>query len=69
MVVAGSSHDLRERLHEATYSKGQAYVEVPGLVNLVRNDGSEPLCSSERSSMPTTASLRLDVRSAPCNAS
>jgi quercetin dioxygenase-like cupin family protein len=53
---------------KTTYSKGQAYVEVPGLANLVRNDSSEPAAFVGTFVVPTTASLRLDVPTAPCNA-
>jgi len=53
---------------KTTYNKGQAYVEVPGLANLVRNDGAEPAVFVGTFVVPTTASLRLDVASAPCNA-
>lgn len=53
---------------KTTYSKGQAYVEVPGLVNFVRNEGSEPAVFVGSFVVPTTASLRLDVPSPPCNA-
>lgn len=52
---------------KTTYAKGQSYVEVPGLVNLVRNDGAEPAIFVGTFVVPSTASLRLDVPSAPCN--
>jgi len=51
---------------KTAYTKGQAYVEVPGLVNLVRNDGSEPAVFVGSFVVPTTASLRLDVTTPPC---
>ena len=53
---------------KTTYTKGQSYVEVPGLVNLVRNDGAEPAVFVGTFVLPSTASLRLDVPAAPCNA-
>jgi len=53
---------------KTTYSKGRAYVEVPGLANLVRNDGAEPAVFVGTFVIPMTASLRLDVASPPCNA-
>jgi len=52
---------------KTTYTKGQSYVEVPGLVNLVRNDGTEPAVFVGTFVVPSTASLRLDVPAAPCN--
>ena len=52
---------------KTTYSKGQAYVEVPGLVNFVRNDGSESAAFVGAFVVPSTASLHLDVASPPCN--
>ena len=52
---------------KTTYAKGQSYVEVPGLVNLVRNDGAEPAVFVGTFVVPSTASLRLDVPVAPCN--
>lgn len=52
---------------KTTYAKGQSYVEVPGLVNLVRNDGAEPAIFVGTFVVPTTATLRLDVPAAPCN--
>lgn len=51
---------------KTTYTKGQSYVEVPGLVNLVRNDGSEPAVFVGTFVAPSTASLRLDVVTPPC---
>jgi hypothetical protein len=53
---------------KTTYTKGQAYVEVPGLVNLVRNDGAEPAVFVGSFVVPSTAALRLDVPVAPCAA-
>ncbi len=52
---------------KTTYTKGQSYVEVPGLVNLVRNDGTEPAVFVGTFVVPSTATLRLDVPAAPCN--
>ncbi len=52
---------------KTTYTKGQAYVEVPGLVNLVRNEGSEPAVFVGEFVVPTTAPLRIDVPTPPCN--
>jgi quercetin dioxygenase-like cupin family protein len=51
-----------------TYSRGQAFMEVPGLVNLVRNEGSEPAMMVAAFVVPSTASLRIDVPVEPCNA-
>lgn len=51
-----------------TYARGQAFVEVPGLVNLVRNDGSEPAAMVGSFVVPSTASLRVDVPVEPCKA-
>jgi quercetin dioxygenase-like cupin family protein len=53
---------------KTTYTKGQAYVEVPGLVNFVRNDGLEPAVFVGTFVAPATASLRIDVPVAPCTA-
>jgi len=53
---------------KTTYAKGQSYVEVPGLVNLVRNDSAEPAVFVGTFAVPSTAPLRLDVPAAPCNA-
>jgi quercetin dioxygenase-like cupin family protein len=52
---------------KTTYTKGQAYVEVPGLVNLVRNEGAEPAVFVGEFVVPATAPLRLDVPTPPCN--
>ncbi|MGH3137593.1 MAG: cupin domain-containing protein [Gaiellaceae bacterium] len=69
MVVAQGAVTLYANdCTKTTYTKGQAYVEVPGLANLVRNDGAEPAMFVGTFVVPTTASLRIDVPSAPCNA-
>jgi quercetin dioxygenase-like cupin family protein len=67
VVVQGAVTLYANDCTKTTYSKGQAYVEVPGLVNLVRNEGSEPAVFVGEFVVPATASLRLDVAAAPCN--
>jgi len=67
-VVQGAVTVYANDCTKTTYSKGQSYVEVPGLVNLVRNDGTEPAVFVGTFVVPSTATLRLDVPAAPCNA-
>jgi quercetin dioxygenase-like cupin family protein len=67
VVVQGAVTLYANDCTKTTYTKGQAYVEVPGLVNLVRNDGSEPAVFVGEFVVPSTASLRLDVPTQPCN--
>jgi len=67
-VTQGSVTVFANDCTKTTYTRGQSYVEVPGLVNLVRNDGAEPAVFVGTFVLPTTATLRLDVPAAPCNA-
>jgi quercetin dioxygenase-like cupin family protein len=67
VVVQGAVTLYANDCTKTTYSKGQAYVEVPGLVNLVRNEGSDPAIFVGEFVMPTTAPMRLDVPTPPCN--
>lgn len=69
VVTQGAVTVYANDCRKTTYTKGQAYVEVPGLVNLVRNDGAEPAVFVGAFVVPSTASLRLDVPVAPCTAS
>jgi quercetin dioxygenase-like cupin family protein len=69
VVTQGTVTVYANDCRKTTYAKGQAYVEVPGLVNLVRNDGSEPAVFVGSFVVPSTASLRLDVPVAPCSTS
>ncbi len=66
-VTAGAVTVYANDCTKTTYTKGQSYMEVPGLVNLVRNDGTEPAVFVGTFLVPTTATLRLDVPAAPCN--
>jgi quercetin dioxygenase-like cupin family protein len=66
VVVQGAVTLYANDCTKTTYTKGQAYVEVPGLVNLVRNDGPEPAVFVGEFIVPTTAPLRLDVPTPPC---
>jgi hypothetical protein len=66
VVTQGADTVYANDCTKTTYTRGQAYVEVRGLVNLVRNDGSEPAVFVGSFVVPTTASLRLDVAVAPC---
>jgi len=66
-VVQGEVTVYANDCTKHTYTAGQAYVEVPGLVNLVRNDGSTPAIFVGTFVIPTTAPLRLDVPTAPCS--
>jgi quercetin dioxygenase-like cupin family protein len=66
VVTQGAVTVFANDCRKTTYAKGQAYVEVPGLVNLVRNDGAEPAVFVGSFVVPSTASLRLDVPVAPC---
>lgn len=67
IVVQGAVTLYANDCTKTTYTTGQAYVEVPGLVNLVRNDGSEPAVFVGEFIVPATAPLRLDVADPPCN--
>ena len=67
VVVQGAVTLYSNDCTKTTYSKGQAYVEVPGLVNLVRNEGAEPAVFVGEFVVPATAPLRLDVPTPPCN--
>jgi quercetin dioxygenase-like cupin family protein len=67
VVVQGAVTLYANDCTKTTYTKGQAYVEVPGLVNLVRNEGAEPAVFVGEFIVPTTAPLRLDVATPPCN--
>lgn len=67
-VVSGAVTVYANDCTKKTYARGQSYVEVPGLVNLVRNDGTEPAVFVGTFVVPSTASVRLDVPAAPCNA-
>ncbi len=67
VVVQGAVTLIANDCTKTTYTKGQADVEIPGLVNLVRNEGSEPAIFVGEFIVPTTAPLRLDVPTAPCN--
>jgi quercetin dioxygenase-like cupin family protein len=67
VVVQGAVTLYANDCTKTTYSKGQAYVEVPGLVNLVRNEGSEPAVFVGEFVVPTSAPLRVDVPTPPCN--
>ena len=67
-VTQGSVTVYANDCTKTTYTKGQSYVEVPGLVNLVRNDGTEPAIFVGTFVVPTTATLRGDVPAAPCTA-
>jgi quercetin dioxygenase-like cupin family protein len=66
-VIQGAVTVYANDCTKSTYARGQSYVEVPGLVNLVRNDGTEPAVFVGTFVVPSTASLRLDVPAAPCN--
>ena len=66
VVTQGTVTVYANDCKKSTYAKGQAYVEVPGLVNLVRNDGAELAVFVGSFVVPSTASLRLDVPAAPC---
>lgn len=66
VVTAGAVTIYADDCSKKTYTKGSSYVEVPGLVNLVRNDGTEPAVFVGTFVVPTTATLRLDVPAAPC---
>ena len=68
VVTQGAVTVYANDCKKTTYTKGQAYVEVPGLVNLVRNDGTEPAIFVGSFVVPSTAPLRLDVPIAPCAA-
>lgn len=48
------------------YNAGQAYVEIPGLLNLVRNDSTTPAQFVVTFVVPSTAPLRMDVAAPPC---
>ena len=67
VVVQGAVTLYANDCTKTTYTKGQAYVEVPGLVNLVSNEGTEPAVFVGEFIVPTTAPLRLDVPTPPCN--
>jgi quercetin dioxygenase-like cupin family protein len=66
-VVQGSVTVYANDCTKSTYTRGQSYVEVPGLVNLVRNDGAEPAVFVGTFVVPSTATVRIDVPTAPCN--
>jgi hypothetical protein len=66
VVTQGAVTVYANDCRKTTYTKGQAYVEVPGLVNLVRNDGAEQAVFVGSFVVPSTASLRIDVPVAPC---
>ena len=66
-VVQGAVTLYANDCTKTTYTEGQAYVEVPGLINLVRNEGSGPAVFVGEFIVPTTAPLRLDVATPPCN--
>src|ERR671924_2241636 len=67
VVVQGAVTLYANDCTKTTYNAGQAYVEVPGLVNLVRNEGSQPAVFVGEFVVPTTAPLRIDVPTPPCN--
>jgi quercetin dioxygenase-like cupin family protein len=67
VVTQGSVTMYSDDCTPMTYTKGQAYVEIPGLVNLVQNNGPEPAQFLVTFIVPSPAPLRMDVASAPCN--
>jgi quercetin dioxygenase-like cupin family protein len=68
VVTQGAVTHYANDCSKKTYSRGQAFMEVPGLVNLLRNDGTEPAVMVGAFVVPSTASLRIDVPMEPCKA-
>ena len=68
VVIQGTVTHYANDCTKKTYSRGQAFMEVPGLVNLLRNDGSEPAVLLGSFVVPSTATLRIDAPTEPCGA-
>ena len=65
-VTQGAVTVLGNDCTRKTYTAGQAYVEVPGHANIVRNDGTATAVFVGTCVLRSTATLRLDVPTAPC---